>query len=487
MGEGRACPCLFRFVKALKVARFLRLHFDIQWRQEVLQLKRRWAFPQSIAMIAWLLAIAGAVSSFAFAAAVARPDGERSGVVWVVPVQGAIDLGLASFVERSIKEALEAGAVLILVEVNTFGGRVDAATEIRDLLVNSRVPTAAFVSERAWSAGALITLAAESIWMRPGSSIGAAQPIPADAKTVSALRAEFEATAERMGRDPMIAAAMVDVDVEVEGLVPRGEILTLTANRALDIGYAEGLAASRQQVLEALGVADRPVIVSEPNWAENIARFLSDATVSQLLLTLGFMGLIAEATSPGLGVPGAIGLISLALFYGGRLIVGLAGWEHLFILVVGLILIAMEIFVIPGLGIAGIVGAGAIVSSLVLSFGGWEEALRSLGISMAIALAGAYFFWRYGRRSGWWGRVVLSARLGQSESDLSARDYTGYIGKEGVALTTLRPVGTVEVEGEPIDAVSESGYVAAGRPVVVRRVEAARVVVREVKGGKGSG
>ena len=295
------------------------------------------------------MAVALVAAALLNALAAASTPLKPSGSIWIIPIKGTIDLGLASFVERATREAVEAGAALILVEVNTFGGRVDAATEIRDTLLDAKVPTAAYVTERAWSAGALITLAAETIWMAPGSSIGAAQPIPADEKTVSALRAEFESTAERTGRDPRVAAAMVDAGVAVEGLVPQGEILTLTANRAIDVGYAEGVIAGRGELLAALGLEGLPVESVELNWAERAARFLSEPTVSQLLLTLGFLGLIAEAMSPGLGVPGAIGLTSLVLFYGGRMIVGLAGWESLLILGVGLLLVAAEIFLIPGL------------------------------------------------------------------------------------------------------------------------------------------
>jgi len=125
-----------------------------------------------------------------------------------------------------------------------------------------------------------------------------------------------------------------------------------------------------------------------------------------------------------------------------------------------------------------------VIGSLVTSFGGWQEALRSLGIALVLAMAGASIFWRYGRRSGWWGRVVLRARLEPKDEDLPLRDFTGYVGKEGVAVTTLRPFGTIEIDGERIDAVSEGGYVDAGRPVIVRRAESSRVVVRNEKEAK---
>src|SRR5690606_37471910 len=157
------------------------------------------------------------------------PPEPVSGVVYVVPIEGTIDEGLAVFVRRALGEAREAGAVAVLVEINTFGGRVDSATDIKDGLAAMEVPVIAFVTQRAWSAGALIALGARYLAMAPGTSIGAAEPRPADAKVISALRKEFEAAAEHWGRDPRIAAAMVDANVVIEGLTEKDEILTLSA------------------------------------------------------------------------------------------------------------------------------------------------------------------------------------------------------------------------------------------------------------------
>lgn len=456
----------------------------------VKRLKPYWRRDHSFCMAAlWAAVLLALVATVALAAPVGgeeeNPMARSDGSVWVIPVRGTIDLGLSAYVERAVRQAADAGAVLILVELNTFGGRVDAATEIRDTLVGSGLPTAAFVGERAWSAGALIALAADTLWMAPGSSIGAAQPVPADEKTVSALRAEFEATAERTGRNPKIAAAMVDASVVIDGLVAAGEILTLTANRAVDVGYAEGVVASRLEVLAALGMTGRRVVVAELNWAERAARFLSEPTVSQLLLTLGFLGLIAEATSPGVGVPGLVGVAALALFYGARLVTGLAGWEAVLLFVAGIILVALELLVIPGTGVAGFAGVAAVLGSLFLSFGGIEEALRSIGISLGLTVIGAVILWKYGKRVGFWRRVILEARLSDQEGYVSARDYQGYVGKAGVALTALRPAGAVEIAGERIDAVSEGGYIAAGSAIEVRHVEGNRVVVRAIRETKG--
>ncbi|NLM95863.1 MAG: hypothetical protein GX165_09895, partial [Firmicutes bacterium] len=214
----------------------------------------------------------------------------QGATVYVIPIEGTIEPGLVEFVKRALNEAKRDGVEGILLEIDTFGGRVDAATELVDLMLDMPMPVIAHVRGRAWSAGALIALAADYLVMAPGSSMGAAEPRPAEEKVISALRAEFESLAERNGRDPQVAAAMVDKDVVIEGLVEKDKILTLSANEAERRGFADFIAAGRQQVLSKYGFDDARVIEPSPNWAENLARFLTDPTVSSLLLSLGFLG-----------------------------------------------------------------------------------------------------------------------------------------------------------------------------------------------------
>ena len=273
---------------------------------------------------------------------------QKTPVVYVAPIEGIIDLGLAPFVQRVLKEATDAGAAVIL-EINTFGGRLDAAVLIRDALLNARLRTVAFVNKRAISAGALIALAAEKIVMADGGTIGAATPVqigqpgspaqPVEEKTVSFVRKEFRATAERRKRPPLIAEAMVDTDVEIPGLIQKGKLLTLTTEGALQHQVADFRADTLQGVLEQLGLAGTEVRRASPNWAENLVRFLTHPVVSSLLITIGMLGIILEVFTPGFGVPGALGITSLALFFWGHWLVQLAGWEELLLLGSGLVLL----------------------------------------------------------------------------------------------------------------------------------------------------
>jgi len=182
--------------------------------------------------------LAAALVSLACVIACAQAA-DAAPLVYSVPIRGAIEHGVSAFLARGLREAREAGADAVIIEIDTPGGFVDAALKMRDSIMTAGVPTVAFVNTRAWSAGALIAIACEDVGMKMGGSMGAAETRPKEEKYISAMRAEFEATAEMRGRDPKIAGAMVDADVEIPGLIERGKILTLTAKQAKDVGYAD--------------------------------------------------------------------------------------------------------------------------------------------------------------------------------------------------------------------------------------------------------
>lgn len=423
-----------------------------------------------------LAAVAATAAGLAGASASPQPSAEET--VYLVSVRGTIEPGLAAYVKRGIAEATRTGAGAILLEIDTFGGRVDAATEIRDLVLDSPVPSIAFVKGRAWSAGALITLAAEKIAMTPTASIGAAETVPKGEKEISALRGEFEATAGARGRDPEIAGAMVDADVVIEGLVDKGKLLTLTAQKALDIGFIDHVATSRKDALEKCGHPGARIVEVPENWAERIARFLTEPTVSSILLVVGFLGLLFEVTSPGWGVPGTSGVVALALFFFGRMVAGLAGWEVVGLFILGFLLLLAEVFLIPGFGIAGVSGIAAIFTSLVLSFRDLREAAFVLSFSLVATAFTVVIAFKYLGRSMVFGKVILRASQGQAEGYVATDDRQTYLGRVGMALTAMRPSGTILIEGVRLDAVTEGDFIQKGDAVEVVKVEGPRLVVR---------
>ena len=426
-------------------------------------------------------------------------DAQETGAVYRVPVTGVVELGLAPFIERSLAEATAAGASALILDMDTPGGRVDAAERISDALTDATIPVYTLVNRRAYSAGALIALSTDRIYMRPGSVIGAATPVDgggekAPEKIVSAMRSQMRALAEAAELDPEVAAAMVDEDIEIEGVVEAGKLLTLTTEEAVDLGYADEV-EDMGSLIQELGHSGATVVTATANWAERVVRFFSNPVVSPFLLTLGFLGIITEIKTPSFGLAGVAGVLSLALFFGSHMIIGLAGLEDVIIFGIGLALVGVEVFLIPGFGIFGLLGGIGIFAGLYLSM------LSDLSVSADFTRAGlvisttvvliAVSAWALIRtlpgnsrlaKSG----VFLTARTDREIGYESAETRTDLVGQEGRAITDLRPSGTALIGDERVDVVSESEWITEGTPVRVVSAEGYRHVVRPVTEGGGT-
>lgn len=411
--------------------------------------------------------------------------------VYRIPVTGVVELGLAPFISRSLEEAADAGAAAAVLDLDTPGGRVDAAQQIADALGDARIPVFAYVNRRALSAGALIALATDGIYMRPASTLGAATPVTgegekASEKIVSAMRSEFRSLAAAAGLDPRIAEAMVDEDIEIEGVVERGKLLTLSTVDAAALGYAQEV-DDWDGLLAAIGLEGAIAVDTSPNWAERVVRFLTHPVVSPFLLSLGFLGLLIEIKTPAFGLAGLAGLGSLGLFFGSHLIIGLAGWEALLLLGLGGILLLVELLVLPGFGVAGVLGTAAVIASIVLSLVGqapsmadFAVALQVLGTSILIVgLVGWQLLKRLpnDRRAD---RIFLRESLTRELGFSSSTARSDLIGVEGVAVTDLRPSGTARFGDESVDVVAGSGWVQAGTQVRIVQAEGYRHVVEPV-------
>ena len=292
-------------------------------------------------------------------------------LVFRVPVTGVVEMGLAPFIERAIREAEGAGVSVVVLDIDTPGGRVDSAERIADAISDSGVPVYAFVNRRAFSAGALIALATRGIYMRPGSVIGAVTPVDgsgtkASEKIVSAMRSEMRALAEARGLDPAIAEAMVDESLAIPDVVDAGRLLTLTMEEAVRVGYASET-ENFTSLLDALGLASAEVTDFGVNWAERLVRFFSNPVVAPFLLSLGFLGLIIEIKTATFGLAGLAGALSLSLFFGSHLILGLAGWEDLLLVGAGVLFVAAEVLLIPGFGLFGVLGIAGIAGGIYMS------------------------------------------------------------------------------------------------------------------------
>ena len=426
----------------------------------------------------------------------AQPASTQKNVVYVVPVKGVIDLGLAPFIQRVLNEAQKNQAAAVILDINTFGGRVDAAVQIRDALLNSPVRTIAFIDKRAISAGALISLAAQTIVMAPGSTIGAATPVqsgpagsttaPTSEKTVSYVRKEFRATAESRKRPPLIAEAMVDSDVVIPDVSEKGKLLTLTTEEALKLEVADLQANSIEALLKELNILDTELRSFTPNWAEEVVRFLTHPVVSSLLVSVAMLGIFLELRTPGFGAPGVIGLSSLSLFMWGHWLVQLAGWEELLLALLGVFLFALELFVIPGFGIVGILGLLALLGALVMSTLGAGShsgfvlwAVVRMGFSVVLAIVLTALFLKFLPKLPIGRKLILSTALDTSDGFSSAppSDYQ-WLGRTGLAHSTLRPAGIADFQGHRVDVVSDGEFIDAGAPIRVLHVDGNRIVVQ---------
>lgn len=470
--------------------------------------------------------------------------------IYVVPIHGEINPARVVFVRRSIQAATEVGARMIIFDIDTFGGRVDSALQITTLIGSAQPETIAYVSLTAegtgvsWSAGALISFACEEIYMAPGTSIGAAAPVYqtqtgmelADEKTVSAVRTQMAALAEKNGYPMAVALAMVDMDVELlevflgderrlaarsdlvdlertaaemevgleEGRVvsASGKLLTLTAGEMERFEISAGTVASVEELLEHAGEAGAELVALEESLADRAAAFVTGAAISGILILAGLVALYLEITTPSFGLPGTAAIICFSIVFIGGALLGNVGSLELLIFLAGIILLVIEIFLIPGFGVTGVAGIAFIAASLVLSRQGfvwpefeweWDLLRRNLavvGVSVVGSLAVFALLLSVFPRIPLFNRLILASSRGPGSaaagvgSALSAssslqRDYVSseLLGRDGVASTPLRPVGKAAIDGEIYEVASEGEFLESGTAIRVVDARGNRLLV----------
>lgn len=429
----------------------------------------------------------------------AQSDSPR--ILWV-PLEGTVELGLSPYIQRAISVAENEDYDYLVVEVETFGGRVDAAVQIRDALLKTNVKTVAWVNKRAISAGALISIACDQIFFSTGGSMGAATPIQmggegakdAGKKFVSYMRGEMAATAEANGKDPKIAGAMVMAENDIEGLIEKGEVLTLTEKTALEFDFSEATVDSRDELINRLDLQNPKIVEFEINWAEKLVRFLTDPTVAGLLMSLAVLGLIIEFQAPGLGLPGLVSATAFFLYFGSKFFVHLAGWEEIILLFTGVVLIVVEVFLLPGFFVFALAGLACIVGALFLSgvspqvpffFELPEIQSQIYSVSLGIIfssigfLAILYFLMNTQNRLPLVFRGAVSSGEGieSAESD----DRKSLIGQTGTAITDLRPSGKAAVGDRVYVVETDGGFLERGDELRVIKTDSNRILVRGVR------
>jgi membrane-bound serine protease (ClpP class) len=413
--------------------------------------------------------------------------------------------------QKSFEEAMALNADLILIHMNTYGGLVQAADSIRTKILNSPVPVIIFVDNNAISAGALIAIAADKIYMRKGASIGAATVVSGTGEVVpdkyqSFMRSTMRATAESHGkdtiitdndtiirwkRDPNIAEAMVDPAISIPGVIEEGKVLTFTTEEAIRNHYCEGEAESIFEVLELEGIENYTLSEFTPTVIDSIIGFLISPLVHGLLIMVIVFGIYFELQTPGVGFPLAAAVVAAILYFAPLYLEGIAqNWEIL-LFIVGVILLLVEIFAIPGFGVAGIAGiilivtglALAMVDNIVFEFEGQGlqpvmKAFFIVTISATIALISSIYISSKILSVGPFARLVLDSKQDKGEGFIGIDFHMNeLVGKIGVAHTSLRPSGKIEIDQEVYDAKALHGFIQKDEPVKVVRFETGQLYV----------
>ena len=429
-------------------------------------------------------------------------------LVYQIDIQQEIDKTSWIYLKNGLAEAEYLHAQAVLIHMNTYGGLLEAADSMRTAILYSPIPVSVFIDNNAASAGALISIACQRIYMRKGANIGAATVVDQTGKAMpdkyqSYMRSMIRSTAEAHGkdtlitqqdttyrwqRDPLIAEAMVDDRVIVPNLIDSGKVLTFTAEEAMKWNYCDGLAESVDQVIaDYMGYTNYELVAYQPSWYDRVKGFLLSPMLQSLLIMLIIGGIYFEMQTPGIGFPLATSVVAAVLYFAPLYIDGLAQSMEILAFLLGLILLLVEIFVIPGFGIAGISGIVLIVGGLTLSLLGnrdfdfqqvsaADSGRAALTVLVGLGIGFALILWlshKIGSK-GPLRRVALNADLGEA---ISSPTHQELIGKEGIAQTVLRPSGKVQIEGQIYDGISESGFVEKGEPIVVIKSENAQVYV----------
>lgn len=464
--------------------------------------------------------------------------GQTKQKIYVIPVEGTVEPGMAAYIKRATQQVKDKPDAVILFKMDTFGGRVDSAFEIVEII--SSVPknkSIAFVEKKAISAGALIALSAGILVMKENTLIGDCAPIiqsqegqkEAGEKTQTVLRAQFRSLAKKNNYPEVLAESMVSKNMEVyritldkntqymdkqayddlteiqkkqisrkETIVAAGELLTMDDREAFDLGFSKQSVGDLNQALAFLGYENYELIPLKESWSEKVVRMLQPFL--PVLMLIGIGAIYTEIKAPGFGLPGIIGILCLGLVFFNQYLVGLAGYTEFLLFLIGFLLLGVEVFVLPGFGLAGICGLIVIASGLVLAFQGfvipdpsfpWEGALllRNLGVvigSFMGALLISLFMVRFvlPRMSRLVKGPYLSATLEESHAD-STQALGIRSGERGVALTLFRPSGKIKIGNKRIDAITQGEFIAPGTPLRVVSVEKNRIIVKQDAENKG--
>lgn len=401
-------------------------------------------------------------------------------------------------VKKAFREANDLHADIILINMNTYGGMLDAADSIRTKILDSKIPVYVFINKNAASAGALISIACDSIYMAPGSSMGAATVVNQKGEVLpdkyqSYMRSIMRSTAEVNGRNPDIAQAMVDPSIYVAGVSDSGKVLTFTPSEAIKNGFCEAEVGSIKELLQHAGINQYDIEKQQLTATDKITGFLITPMISGLLIMIIIGGIYFELQTPGIGFPLAAAVVAALLYFAPLYMEGLANHWEILLFIVGLILLALEIFAIPGFGVTGFAGILLITTGLTLSlvahigpgtldydFGSLIKAFFLVVISMTIGIIVSIFLAKRLLESPSFRFALNNRQLASEGFTVAEEEYSSMIGKTGTAQTQLRPAGKILIDGDQYDAVSQISYIEKGDAIKVTGYNNGQLIVRKL-------
>jgi len=420
--------------------------------------------------------------------------------VFVMEIRDAIDPRMSRYVTLALEAATEQQADYVVVDMDTYGGAVNDADLIRSAMLDYEKPIFVFINKNAASAGALISIACDSIYMQKGANIGAATVVnggdgsKAPDKYQSYMRSMMRSTAEAQGRDPQVAEAMVDADVAIEGITKEGKVLTFSASEALANDFCDGVANSIEEILALNNIEDYTLVRYEKSLSEQIIAFFLNPAISGVLILIILGGIYFELQSPGIGFPLVAGILAAILYFVPYYLNGLAEYWEVIAFGVGIALLAAEIFVIPGFGIAGISGIIVSLGALGLmmlnndwfdfTFVGFEQIQKALTTVFAAAFAAILMMLFGAARLGntqMMKRVALQTTFKKEEGYSSKSPSRSLISITGTAYTVLRPSGKVLIDGEVYDAYTRGEYLEKGEEIIVVSDEGNSLKVKKME------
>lgn len=403
--------------------------------------------------------------------------------------------------KKALEEAVAKKVDIVLVEMSTYGGLLESADSIRSKILDCPIPVYVFINHNAASAGALIAIACDSIYMTTGSSIGAATVVDQAGQVVpdkyqSYMRAMMRSTAEATGRDPNIAQAMVDPRIKIEGVIDSGSVLTFTASEALKYGYCQGIVENTGDVMHHAGIKNYEIIEQEITPMDTIINFLVNPIVSGILIMIIIAGIYFEFQTPGIGFALIAAIVAALLYFAPLYLEGLAAHWEILIFIIGVALIAVEIFAIPGFGVTGITGIVLVVTGLTLSLIGnvgfdftevnSDKIVSSFFlviISILISIIASFFITKsLFTKNRFFGSLALETVAKSSEGFSSSdKDYQAMLGKRGIAHTILRPAGKVRIGEDVFDATALTSYIEKGEKIEVVKYETGQLFVKKIE------